>query len=227
MAEQAKAVSKMLHRKRNGPKALALPLIACFAVGACTTSDADTYSRRDVGQIIETSQGRVVSSRPVDVRDENSSLGTVAGGAAGGAIGNTIGSGSGNALATVAGIIIGAGIGYMTERELRENEGVEYLVETEDGRIATIVQIAKAEDAIADGTSVLIQYGTDYTRITPLDNVPAANGGGATGGGGAGGAPGTGVSGTGGGSEVWQNPDLIPEGSETSYIQSGHSMPPQ
>ncbi|MEM9043751.1 MAG: glycine zipper 2TM domain-containing protein [Pseudomonadota bacterium] len=153
---------------RINKKAVALALTGGLVLSGCAVSDSNTYSREDVGRIIETSEGRVLSWRPVTVESENSPLGTAAGGAAGGVIGNTIGAGSGNTVATVAGVLIGAGIGYLTERELRSNEGLEYIVEMEDGRTVTIVQNGEVETAIPAGSRVLIQFGYDYTRVTQI-----------------------------------------------------------
>lgn len=209
-----------------GKKTVALILVAGVAVSACTTSDDNTYSRRDVGQIIETTQGRVISSRNVEVQSENTPIGAAAGGAAGGVIGNTVGSGAGNTLATVAGVLLGAGIGYLAERELRSNEGVEYLVEMEDGRTVTIVQNSEEGIAIPDGSPVLIQFGAEYTRIVQIDESsvrrPSGSGSGSIYGAGASGS-GTG----GGGLDIWQNPDLEPSGSATQLSQSGNGTPLQ
>jgi outer membrane lipoprotein SlyB len=186
-------VGVMLQSKFLMPKAVTIPVALCLALSACAASDSSTYSRGDVGQVIETSQGQVISSRPVDIRDsEGGRVGAVAGGAAGGVVGSTIGKGSGNTLATLGGVLIGAGLGYLAEREIRSDEGVEYLVEMDDGRVVTIVQNQKDGDqAIPDGTPVLIQYGNEYTRLVPLQASPSA--GGAT--------P---------GSDEWRNPDRAP-----------------
>jgi uncharacterized protein YcfJ len=47
----------------------------------------------------------------VQVRTDNSGVGTVVGGVAGGIIGNQVGKGSGNTAATVAGAIVGGMVG--------------------------------------------------------------------------------------------------------------------
>ncbi|MEM1276417.1 MAG: glycine zipper 2TM domain-containing protein [Pseudomonadota bacterium] len=149
-------------------RTLGATMTAGILLAGCAVSDNNTYSRADVGRIIETSEGRILSWRPITVKSENGPLGTAAGGAAGGVIGNTIGAGSGNTLATVAGVLVGAGIGYLTEEALRSNTGVEYIVEMEDGRHVTLVQNGDPEEAIPAGSRVLVQYGYDYTRITQI-----------------------------------------------------------
>ncbi|MDX1710741.1 MAG: glycine zipper 2TM domain-containing protein, partial [Rhodovibrionaceae bacterium] len=151
---------------------LAGVLAGCLAVSACATPDSDTYTSSDVGQTIETSQGRVLSSRPVDIKsEEGGTAGTLAGGAVGGAAGYGVGSGSGQLLATVIGAVVGASIGYLAEKEIRSGEGIEYIVELEDGRVVTLVQNrAGDEQPIADGEPVLVQFGSQYTRIRALDS---------------------------------------------------------
>jgi outer membrane lipoprotein SlyB len=195
-------VNVMLQSKFLTPKAVTIPVALCFALSACAASDSSTYSRSDVGQVIETSQGQVISSRPVDIRDsEGGIIGATGGGVAGGVVGSTIGHGSGNTLATLAGVFIGAGLGYLAEREIRSDEGVEYLVDMDDGRVVTIVQNQKDGDqAIPDGTPVLIQYGNEYTRLVPLQASPSARGA----------TP---------GSDEWHNPDRAPtyDPNATSY----------
>jgi uncharacterized protein YcfJ len=69
------------------------------------------------------SEVRVVSIQPkyvtvyqqqcqqVQVREDNSGLGTVIGAVAGGIIGNQVGRGSGNVAATVAGTVVGGAVG--------------------------------------------------------------------------------------------------------------------
>jgi len=127
--------------KRYGARrsVLAAAVAGCLALSACATPDSDTYTSSDVGQTIETSQGRVLSSRPVEIK------------------------------------VVGAGIGYLAEKEIRSGEGIEYIVELEDGRVVTLVQNrADEEQPIPDGEPVLVQFGSQYTRIRPLDTDSAA-----------------------------------------------------
>ena len=170
-------------------------VMACLGLAACSTPDSNTYTSRDVGQLIETSQGRVLSSRAVEIKDdEGGTAGALTGGAIGGAAG--YGAGSGNGLATIVGAILGAGVGYLAEKQIRRRDGVEYVVELEDGRVVTLVQNkANDETAIADGEPVLVQFGNKYTRITQLDTEAKTSGGGAAGSYGS------------GGNSDWVNPD--------------------
>ena len=146
-------------------------LIVVFVLAGCANPTSSRYSVQDVGRVIETSQGTVVSSRIVDVRGgENSGAGAFAGGVAGATIGGVaIGSGNGSVLAAVIGGLIGAGAGYLAEDSVRSREGVEYVIRTDDGRIVTLVQNRERNEEPLPGDSrVLLQYGADYTRVVAL-----------------------------------------------------------
>ena len=62
--------------------------------------------------------------------------------------------------------LIGAGIGYLSQQQLNNREGIEYVLEMDDGRTVTLVQ-NRADDEVplADGTPVLVQVSGQYTRV--------------------------------------------------------------
>lgn len=146
-----------------------------LVLGACTTSSTSTYSARDIGVPIETIQATVVASRVVEVKGEPGAFGPLAGGAAGATVaGVSIGSGSGSTIAAVLGGLLGAGAGYLAERQISSGEGIEYVLETEDGRTITLVQNREAEEQpLADGTPVMIQAGSRYSRVLPHPSADA------------------------------------------------------
>lgn len=147
---------------------LALVLVPIWLLGGCADS-MSTYSRQDVGRMMEMTPGTVVSARPVTIKGERSGLGAVSGGAAGAAIGySTIGSGSGSTAAGIVGGLLGAVLGSLAEEALTSRSGIEYTVQTDDGRMVTIVQNrAGDEKPIAPGTDVMIQWGGEYSRVIP------------------------------------------------------------
>jgi outer membrane lipoprotein SlyB len=138
-----------------------------LALGGCVSPSKNTYNAADVGRMIETTEGRVVSSRIVRVNEDPKGYGTAAGAAIGATgAGLTVGSGSGSLVAALIGGIVGAGAGYLTEQQMRGRDGIEYMVRTADGRTRTLVQNREgSEEPIPAGTPVLIQYGGNYTRI--------------------------------------------------------------
>jgi outer membrane lipoprotein SlyB len=138
-----------------------------LALAACTSSTNSTYSSQDVGVPIETSTATVVSSRVVDIKGEFSAVGPAVGGIAGAATGGvTIGSGSGSTLAAVLGGLLGAGAGYLAEQRFKSREGIEYVLQMDDGRTITMVENREAEEQpLPDGTPVLVQIGSHYSRV--------------------------------------------------------------
>jgi outer membrane lipoprotein SlyB len=151
-----------------------------LALVACTTSSGSTYSSQDIGVPIETSSATVVSSRVVDIKGEPGLVGAGAGGLAGATTaGVTIGSGSGSTLAAVLGGLLGAGAGYLAEQRLKSREGIEYVLQMDDGRTITLVQNRDPEELpLPDGTPVLVQIGSRYSRVL---EQPEIDGGGAAG----------------------------------------------
>jgi len=167
-------------------------LIAALAVAGCAGPTSTKYNSSDVGTPIETSEGTVVSSRVVDVSGDATPVGAVGGGAVGAASSGILFGGGAPAL---LGGLIGAGAGYLAEKQARSGEGIEYIVEMADGRTVTLVQNREDdEEPLADGTPVLVQVGSRYSRVI---EHPRSEGGG---GGGAGGAP-----------QDWVDPDTIDE----------------
>lgn len=150
------------------PRTAVVLLPILLAVSACATSSSDTYMPQDVGKVMETTRGTVVAAREVSIRGESTGLGPVIGGASTGIIaGTTIGAGDGSVIAGVIGGLLGMAMGYMAEEALRSGDGIEYVIETEDGRTVTIVQNDE-DQAIAAGTPVMVQWGSEYSRVVPL-----------------------------------------------------------
>jgi outer membrane lipoprotein SlyB len=126
-------------KKVMSMRLITLCFAAVLALSACTNSTSGTYSGRDVGQVIETSEGTVVSSRLVEVRGgENSNTGALAGAAVGATTGAVVAKGQSASIAAgVIGGLIGAGAGYLIEESARSREGIEYVVQMDDGRVVT------------------------------------------------------------------------------------------
>ena len=182
-------------------KRLSAVLVLTLALGACATSSSDTYTADDVGKVISTAEGTVVTSREVEIEGKTGPVGALAGGAAGGATGYGLSGGSG--AVAVLGAVAGAGVGYLVESVVNDGTGIEYVIQMEDGRTVTLVQNKEAtdEEPIKDGQPVLIQYGDAYTRVIPLpqnlDSAPPSG--------------------------VWVNPDSMPPGEKPkgSLLDSG------
>jgi outer membrane lipoprotein SlyB len=152
-------------------KFLAVLLVGSVFLSACA-STSTRYDPSDVGKTVETSTGSVVSSRVVEVSGDNSNAGTVGGGALGAATGGIVGK---SGWAAVIGGVVGAGAGYLAETQLRAGEGIEYIVQMDDGRTVTLVQNRESgEPPIANGTAVLVQLGGKYSRVIPDPRGPSS-----------------------------------------------------
>jgi outer membrane lipoprotein SlyB len=147
--------------------ARATAVASLLLVAGCATSTRNVYDSADVGRVIETSEGTVVASRVVSVKEDVKGYGPAIGGIAGATgAGLTIGRGSGSGLAALFGGLLGLGAGYAAEQMAREREGIEYVIRTADGRTTTLVQNRDKEEApMAPGTTVLVQHAGRYTRV--------------------------------------------------------------
>lgn len=135
---------------------------ACVAIAGLTSCASNisptSYSVGSVGQVNRTVAAKVISVRPVDI------TGTIgAGGAVGGALGATAGSGIGhgnraNIAGAIAGAVVGAVAGAAIEQSATRQSAFEYVVQTENDNLMTIVQGANTTFAVND--KVLVLYGS-------------------------------------------------------------------
>jgi outer membrane lipoprotein SlyB len=142
-----------------------LPVVCLTAllVASCATPTRDSYTTSEVGQAAETTRGTVLASRPVVIRGEASPIGVGAGAIAGAAGTNVVG---GEGALAVLGALVGAGLGYLTQSGLGSEDGLEYVVDLEDGRTVTVVQNrADGEVPLPPGAQVLVQLGSPYHRV--------------------------------------------------------------
>lgn len=156
--------------------------VCCVAlmvsVAACSHPSSTTYGDSEVGHTIETAQGSVVSSRVVDVAGEPGFIGAGAGAAVGAAGGGLAVNGPASLLVAIVGGLVGAGIGYMAEQQISDRDGIEYILQMDDGRLVTLVQNRQDdEQPLPNGTPVLVQLNGQYTRVTPHPSAVDENAG--------------------------------------------------
>jgi outer membrane lipoprotein SlyB len=145
-------------------RAVAFSLVAALLLAGCAHPSGSTYEAGDVGRTIETTQASVVSSRVVKIAGESNAVGPVAGGAMGAAGSALAFQGSG--LVAVIGGVLGAGAGYLAQKQLNNRDGIEYVLQMDDGRTVTLVQNRASDEApLPDGTPVLVQVSGQYTRV--------------------------------------------------------------
>lgn len=135
-----------------------------FLGGCASTISPQTYSVGSVGQVNRTVSATVISAREVNVAGT-----TGVGGSAGTAAGAVIGSGAGgsnnrgNAVGAIAGAVAGGLAGAAIESNATKQKGMEYVVETENGNLMTIVQ--GTDPIFATAQKVLVLYGSPSRLI--------------------------------------------------------------
>jgi len=117
-----------------------------------------------VGQVNRTVSATVVSAREVDVAGT-----TGVGGSAGTATGAVVGSAAGgnntrgNIVGAIGGAVVGGLAGAAIESNATKQKGMEYVVETENGNLMTIVQ--GTDPIFVAGQKVLVLYGSPSRLI--------------------------------------------------------------
>lgn len=135
-----------------------LLLVALLVAGCTPNVRPDSYSIGSVGQVNRSVGGVVVSAREVHI-DGSRGGGAAAGGAVGAVAGSQVGgSDAANAVGALGGLVVGAIAGAAVERNVSSQMGMEYVVETVNGNLMTVVQ--GAEPVFVPGTKVLVLYGS-------------------------------------------------------------------
>lgn len=136
-----------------------------IALGGCATNiSPQTYSVGSVGQVNRTIPGTIISAREVDVAG-TTGVGGGAGTAAGAVVGSAAGGNNsrGNIVGAIGGAIVGGLAGSAIEANATKQKGMEYVVETENGNLMTIVQ--GVEPIFSERQKVLVLYGSPSRLI--------------------------------------------------------------
>lgn len=126
--------------------------------GCAKNLSPQSYSVGSVGQINRTIAGKVISAREVDVAGTTGTgggAGTALGAVGGSSMGGT---GRSNLAGAIGGAVIGGLIGSAIEENATKQQGLEYVVETENGNLMTIVQ--GLTPVFGAGQKVLVLYGS-------------------------------------------------------------------
>lgn len=135
-----------------------------ITLGGCAANlSPKTYSVGSVGQVNRTVAATVISASMVDVSGTTGLGGTV-GTAAGAVAGSSIGGGTrANILGAIGGAVIVGLAGATIEANTTQQKGMEYVVETENGNLMTLVQ--GMDSLFAAGQKVLVLYGSPSRLI--------------------------------------------------------------
>lgn len=136
-------------------------LVALYSVtcsGCQTDINSDYYRATSVGSVNRAVKGKVLSARSVRVSDE-SGVGAASGATAGAIAGASASdNAAGAAVLALAGAVAGGVAGTVAEKAATKQEALEYVVETENGALLTLVQGGREYFQV--GESVIVLYGS-------------------------------------------------------------------
>lgn len=132
--------------------------------GCATNLSPSSYSVGSVGQVNRTVPATVISVRSVDISG-TSALGGTAGAGLGAVAGSGVGGSTrANIAGALGGAVLGAMAGAALEASATKQTGVEYVVQTSNGNLMTIVQGSESAP-FSVGTKVLVLYGSPSRLI--------------------------------------------------------------
>ena len=138
-------------------------LFPIFFVSCASNISPKTYSVGSVGQVNRTISATIISVREVDVAG-TTGLGGGVGAAVGGVAGSSLGSsGRDNLVGAIAGAVVGGIAGAVIEGGATQQKGMEYVIETENGNLMTMVQ--GVTTIFREGQKVLVLYGSPSRLI--------------------------------------------------------------
>ena len=140
-------------------KAIVMLLPAIMLISACAPNvSPNSYSVGSVGEVNRTIDGIIISAREVSING-TSSIGGPAGLAAGAVAGSALGGGArANIAGAIGGAVIGGVAGAVAENSITKQKGMEYVIQTSNGNLMTIVQ--GDANRFYVGNKVLILYGS-------------------------------------------------------------------
>lgn len=144
---------------------------ALLTLGACAENiGVNHYDSDTVGTTSQAVPATVISVRPIKVSKNNPTGGTLVGSVAGGAVGSQIGRGNSAAvIGTVGGAILGGMAGALTQKGLSAQEGYEYVVRFDNGKLLTLVQGNDVLLAVGQRCLVLYAEEGDRARLIPYN----------------------------------------------------------
>jgi outer membrane lipoprotein SlyB len=145
--------------------ALALAVAGLITAGCAAPVGGPYAGPGDYGRANYTETGTIVSTREVLVRSDGRG-GAIVGAVAGGATGAALGGDTGGSIAGgLLGALIGGILGSEIEKSAGTHEGIEYVIELDNGRTVTVIQ--DPSRYFEPGTRVRVIFG-DYVRVVPI-----------------------------------------------------------
>ncbi len=133
-----------------------LGLITILVLAGCAASNSsDVYSREQARRAYTVYDATIVEMRVVEIEGQSTRVGTLGGAWIGSAAGRTAGGGRGSRVAGAIGGVAGAVIGRGAERELTADDGLEIILELDNGETVAVVQGADVAFDIGERVRVL------------------------------------------------------------------------
>jgi len=126
------------------PAMLVLAALLAVLAGCAQTPGPSSYTPGEAMSMGQVSKATILDVRPVKIRPnaQTGSAGSLAGAVVGGIAGSSVGGGRGQALMTVGGVILGSILGRNAENVASDQDALQVILKTEDGRTLSIVQPA-------------------------------------------------------------------------------------
>lgn len=144
-------------------------LMATLVLAGCSSfgTSGQKYDRAETKTAYSIEYGKVVAAEPVEIEGEVGIIGTWGGATVGAAAGSGVGDGTGRYVSRAVGGVVGAVVGQAVEKEITSENGLEIVVDLDDGGSVAIVQ---ANDvAFAPGDRVRVLFGPrGSARVRPL-----------------------------------------------------------
>jgi outer membrane lipoprotein SlyB len=132
--------------------------VALFLQGCAPQLGGNDYNAGEVGAITSVEYGKIDTVRIINInanQKDKMGSGAVIGGAAGAALGAGIfGKGSGKLVSGALGGLLGAGAGHLAQDKMTSQQGFEYTVVLDSGKILSITQ--GADPAMSQGQRVKV-----------------------------------------------------------------------
>jgi len=148
-------------------KLFAVAIAAVFLLSGCAvqSQSGDAYSRGEARNMMSVRMGTLEAARMVKLEGTHSGAGMIAGAAVGGIAGSSIGGGKGKKIATILGILAGAGAGAALEESSSSSQGLELIVRMDNGELIAVVQ-QLSNEGFSNGQRVRVLSNGRQVRVT-------------------------------------------------------------
>ena len=148
-------------------------IAAAVTVSGCAPRiGGNDYSVRGAGEVNNTERGVIESMRVVNIAastsatDNQPGAGAAIGAVSGAVLGSQIGGGRGQVVSGVLGAAAGGVAGHLIGQKITDQEGFEYQVRLDSGRLVTIAQGADPQMRRGQRVLVISSY-KDRGRVIP------------------------------------------------------------